>query len=479
MIKFLNDLRKSDTASFLIFENESINNRDWNSVTFDTCTLTASNISEVSLKNSDVVGTTIEISSLTDVDFSHSDICSTICKNTKFENVKFDVSTIKDCEFSSCEFENCSFEHVAMTYSKFEKCIFRNIKINQSSSYLNNFLNCEFVSCQFLGNFFYSLFVDCALNREFLSGKLLAHNIFIPAVKHELSEEVSLHQELIEKKMFINIEILKLNQSLIDPDRFIFESLIAIHKLISNSIVVRIEQIDFVRNFAETYFLKNMIRTITIVQAITIIDKIFEDTYSNENALRKSTDKLNQIKNTFFLEYINRINTMPALTIDFAHTQPTLYKFIFEEEPEVEISKIINKTLQKMGIEAVKATRISSEKGSFIEVVEFIKNAEPLIQIILSLTTGAVIPIVVENFKKKKDKDKPSTNNNTNYNGANFIVINNPSFNLINISSNQDCYSAAAQVLLENDVTVNTNFKGYSRANVRSVEIVVNDDKDS
>lgn len=479
MIKFLNDLRKSDTASFLIFENESIGSRDWSSVTFDTCTIAFSNINEVSLKNSDVVGTSIESSSLTDVDFSHSDICSILCKNTKLENVIFDVSTIKDCEFSSCEFENCSFEHVAMTYSKFENCIFKNIKINQSSSYLNDFKNCQFIGCQFLGNFFYSLFVDCKFNCEFISGKLLTHNIIMPTVKHELPEEEALLQELIEKKMFINIEILRLNQALIDPDRFIFESLIAIHKLISNSIVVRIEQIDFVRDFAETYFLKNMIRTITIVQAISIIDKIFEDTYSNENALRKSADKLNQLKNAFFLEYINRINTTPALTIDFTHTQPMLYKFIYEEEPEVEISEIINKTLQKMGINTVKATRVSSEKGSFIEVVEFIKNAEPLIQIILSLTTGVVIPIVVENIKKKKDKDKSSTNNGTNYNGEKIIVINNPSLNLINISSNQDCYSAATQVLLENGITVNTNFKGYSRENVRSIEIVVNDDKNS
>ena len=479
MVKFLNDLRKSDTASFLFFENESISNRDLSNVTFDSCTIVSSNLNEVSFKNSDVVGTTIESSSLKDVDFSHSDICSILCKNTKFENVIFDVSTIKDCEFSSCEFANCSFEHVAMTYSKFEDCILRNITIVQNSSYLNNFTNCQFINCRFLGNFFYSLFVDCEYNQEFISRKLLVHNIFTPAVKNELPEEENLRQELIEKKMFINIEILKLNQALINSDRFIFESLIAIHRLISNSILVRIEQIDFINNFAETFFSKNMICTITIIQAISIIDKIFEDTYSNENALRKSTDRLNQLKNTFFLEYINRVNTTPIPTIDFTHVQPMSYKFTYEEEPEVEISEIINKTLQKMGINAVKAMRVSSEKGSFIEIVEFIKNAEPLIQIILSLTTGAIIPIVVEKVKKKKEKDESSANNIINYNGENNIVIKNLCFNLINITSNQDCYSAAAQVLLENDVTVNTNFKGYSRENVRSIEIVVNDDQNS
>lgn len=479
MVKLLNDLCERDTASFLVFENESVSNRDLSYVTFDTCTIAFSNLNNVSLKNSDVVGTTIEKSSLSSVDFSHSDICSIFCKNTKLGNVIFDVSAIKDCEFLFCEFDNCSFEHVAMTYSKFEKCIFRNIKINQSSSYLNNFINCQFFNCQFNGNFFYSLFVDCEYSYEFISGKLLVHNIFIPTVKYELPEKETLHQELVEKKMFINIEILKLNQALIDPDRFIFESLIAIHKLISNSILVRTEQIDFVRNFSETLFSKNMVCTITIIQAISIIDRIFEDTYSNENALRKSTDKLNHLKNTFFLEYVNRVNSTPTFTIDFTHTQPTFYKFIYEEEPKVEISEIINKTLQKMGIKSVKAIRVSSEKGSFIEFVEFIKNAEPLIQIILSLTTGAVIPIVVEKIKKKNEKDKPSTNNFTDCKGDNNIVINNICLNLINVSSNQDCYSAAAQVLLENDVTASTKYKGYSRENVRSIEIVVNDDQNS
>ena len=477
MEKLLKDLKNGETTSYLVYENEEICDCDWGSVTIDTCHITHTSISNVILVNSDIIGTTFEESSFNEDDISHADICTISSEKVQFNRVIFDVSTIRDCEFSFCEFCECTFEHVAMTYSKFENCVFRNIIINQSSSYLNNFINCKFINCQFRGNFFYSLFINCEFTHEFITDKLLAYNFITPTDSVTSYDDNIFEKELVYNNMFINIEVYKLNHALIKPDMFIFETFIAIHKLLSHSIVVRMEQIEFIRKVSEFFCQKNMIATITIIQAISIIEKIFNETYERPSSIKKSKDKLNQLKNTLFLEYINRINETPALTIDFTKSQPIIYKITYENEPDIELSYIINTALQKMGISSVKAKRISSENGSFIEFMQFIKEAQPMIQLILSFTTGVVIPIVAGKIKKKKEKNsQPLIDNSLNYNGNNIIVINNLNMNLVNLSSNQECSSAIAQALLENSITVQSDFKGYSKDNIRSIEVVVNDE---
>ncbi len=154
------------------------------------------------------------------------------------------------------------------------------------------------------------------------------------------------------------------------------------------------------------------------------------------------------------------------MTIDYTHSQPCTYKITYEHEPEIEISKIINSVLDKMGIQSVKAVRISTEKGSFIEVIEFIQEAQPLIQILLSIATGVVVPLIVNKNKTSSSKPAKSQNAVEQSQATQPTIINN-----YYITQNQtiinNCVSCTMQVFAENDITASTNFKGYSRDNVQ------------
>lgn len=465
-----NDLKSlcvKDSLRYVVCDDEQITSADWESVTIDTCRIIKCQLQKCSLINADIIGTTFTGCTTEKVDFSHTDICTLIVRSTSFISDLFDISTIRDCEFSDCEFDSCSFEHAAMTHNKFINCTFNNITINQSSSYLNEFISCTFINCSFKGNFFYSSFINCNTQTEFLSTRLLGYNILLPS--RACIAEPDYLSKLKDKKMFLNIEIYKLNTNNINSDTFIYESLIAIHQLISNDILVRSEQLEFIQMITTHYIKCNQLSTFSILQAITIIDSIFEESKKDLAAFLKAKDNLNLLKNILFLEYVNRINNLPALTIDYTHSQPCTYKITYEHEPEIEISKIINSVLDKMGIQSVKAVRISTEKGSFIEVIEFIQEAQPLIQILLSIATGVVVPLIVNKNKTSSSKPAKSQNAVEQSQATQPTIINN-----YYITQNQtiinNCVSCTMQVFAENDITASTNFKGYSRDNVRTIE---------
>ena len=465
------ELKEKDTLSYRNCSDETIKDAQWGSVTIDSCIIMSCTIKNVMAKNADVLATKCNNSSFRKTDLSHSDLCSCIFQEINFQNVLFDTSAIRDCEFESCVFIDCSFEHSAMTNTEFINCKFENIVINQSSSYLNKFTNCTFENSSFHGNFFYSMFLECKNIDKLLSERLLTYNFLNTAIC-----EIQYKGEIIEKLkndcMFLNMEIYRLNTKNIMPDRFLIESLIAIHKLLSMGIILRSEQIEFVHHVAFYYIKCGLINTISIVQAINIIDEIFINADQEDMAFSKARNLLNQIKNELFLEYINRCNNTPAFTIDFKNSLPCIYKITYEKEPEVEISQIINTVLQRMGIDKIKATRIRTMRGSFIELVSFFEQAEPIINLITTLITGAAIPIIIEKMKKKNEapsKAKEIHNPiNITVNNNNITVLNNC---IIESNSvNQAWSNAAVSTLIDLGITEAHEYCGYSKNNIRSIE---------
>lgn len=466
MTNELHNPEANATLSYTNYSNENVKDAQWNSVTIESCEISSCIIQNVMAQNSDILGTNIVDTDIKKTDFSHSDLCSCIFKKILFQNVLFDISTIRDCEFEACVFVGCSFEHTAMSKAEFRNCRFEDITINQSSSYLNKFINCIFENSYFHGNFFYSIFLECKNTDKLLSERLFTFNLSDTA-----NGKIDYKDEVVEKLksgfLFLNMEIYRLNTGAISPESFLIESLIAINKLVSKGILLRSEQIEFVDNVAFHYINAGKINTISIVQAITIIDAIFQNTDTKNLAFIKAKELLNQIKNKLFLEYISRSSNVQVLTIDFDNPLPCIYKITYEEEPEVEISTIINTILQRMGKDSIKAARIKTMHGSFIEFVSFFEQAKPIIDLITTLLTGAAIPIITEKIKNKKEKAKePTPQINININ--NITVLNNHEIESNTV--NQSWSNAAVCSLLDLGVTQDNNYRGYSKSNIRSIE---------
>ncbi len=476
------ELKNNQSIRYITANNEVINSTNWNSVTIDGCIISDCSIINTNLGNSDIIGTTFIKCKHKNTDMSRSDICSIVASDTVFESIDFRMATMRDCEYNDCIFEECSFEHIAMTHTKYSNCIFRNISIEQSSSYLNEFYNCTFDNCSFKGNFYYSIFTNCNLCDHFLSDELRAFNMLLynkEAQKNIFSKDTI--EQLKDNYLFLNIEIYRLNMSEIRLDSFIIESLLAISQLIKNDIVIRLEQIEFIQKVFEFTCKYDPLPLLTIQQGINIIDTLFEGSETGGISLQKSQQCLNQLKNTMYLEYISKMNALPKIrTIDFSRNT-TIYKITYNEQPSVQLSEIINNILEGLDIKDKSAERIKTEKGSFIEFIKFFSDVEPIIQIIMSFTTGVITPIILAKIKNKSDKDKPIHNTQTinaiNSNINSPTVINN--YNII-LSEFDPITQQAAQmtskVLNSQRCSSLNGYLGYSKENIKSIEIINSED---
>lgn len=462
----LNNLKENGTLSYTNCESETIKSAQWDSVTIYSCRIISCLILDAMAKNSDIIGTNIDNAEIQNTDLSHSDICSCIFTKVLFKNVSFDISTIRDCEFESCTFVNCSFEHTAMTNTKYKDGRFIGISIKQSSSYLNTFLNCIFDNSTFCGNFFYSLFLECKNTEKLLSENLFTYNL-IDMSDSKIQYNDDMVENLRSSFLFLNMEIYRLNSGAISSESFLIESLVAINKLISKDILLRSEQIEFVEKVAFHYINVKKINVITIIQAIAIIDEIFKNSdYTNATFL-KSKELLNRIKNNLYIEYIKISNSTQIYTLDFEKPLPCIYKITYEQEPEIEISTIINTILHRMGKDNVSTERIKTMRGSFIEFISFFEQAKPLIDLITTLLTGAAVPIVVEKIKNKTKKNKEQMSQ-VNININNITILNN--YEVENYRVNQAWTNAAVCSLIDLGITQDNNYRGYSRDNMRSIE---------
>ena len=473
------ELRNNQSIRYITTNNEIIDSINWNSVTIDGCIISDCSIINTNLGNSDIIGTTFIKCKYKNTDLSRSDICSIVATDTVFENIDFRMATMRDCEYNKCIFEGCSFEHIAMTHTKYSNCIFRNISIEQSSSYLNEFYNCTFDNCCFKGNFYYSIFTNCNLCYQFLSNELRAFNMLLhnnEAQTNILKKDTIEH--LKDNYLFLNIEIYRLNMSENSLDSFIIKSLFAISQLIKNDIVIRLEQIEFIQKVFEFTCKYKPFPLLTIQQGINIIDTMFEESELGCISLQKSQQCLNRLKNTMYLEYISKMNTLPKIqAVDF-YSHTTIYKITYNEQPSVQLSEIINIISEGLNIKDKAAERIKTEKGSFIEFIKSFSDIEPIIQIIMSFTTGVITPIILAKIKNKSDNNKPINNNTQTINAINSninspTVINN--YNIILSEFDPKTQQAAqmtAKVLNSQKCSALNGYLGYSKENIKLIEII-------
>lgn len=477
---YLSDIKKKQSMRYCRMDDESVDNADWQSITIEGCIISGCNILSTTLFNSDIIGTTLIMCNIVNADFTHSDLCSNIASNVKFENVDFGMSTMRDCDYSECIFLDCKFEHIAMTHTKFINCTFKNIHIKQSSSYINEFYNCTFENCRFEGNFFYSIFSNCTICDDFISDKLRAFNLILNSnVLKANNTNNDLIAYLESNFLFLNIEIYKLNTFEINLDTFILESLIAIAQIIKHDVVIRLEQIEFIQKTFEYTCNFCHLTLLTINQGMNILDTIFEETSNNNIALQKTQPYLNQLKNTMYLEYVQRMNALPKVQTFELPSKSIICKITYKEKPSIQLSEIINNIFSRLNVDVV-SERIKTEKGSFVEFIKVLSVAEPLIQIILTLTTGVFVPIIIEKVKSKstQNKDNPNSQSIQNINTVNSninspTIINNYNITLTEFDpQTQKAAIVVVQALNTYNLNAANNYLGYSKENVQSVVII-------
>lgn len=165
---------------------------------------------------------------------------------------------------------------------------------------------------------------------------------------------------------------------------------------------------------------------------------------------------------------------------------PVTIKLTFENEPNVEMCAILTDFQKQLNIDSPAPVRIKTEKGSFIDWIQTHDEILKCLQIIISII-GLAIKLKPSS---KKISSKSSSNNEAHKSEKSNISQDNSSNNSNIFSSNGDvlvqlpgsiirqinqvqteqAISNAVNVFVINNMTINNNYHGINKYNIKNVE---------
>lgn len=466
---FFKNITSKGTISYNYIESEKIIERDLTELSLIGCNINSCIFKNVVMISSDVDGTIVNNCTFDSSDWSYTDFCSINVRDSIFININFGMSTMNNCHFDNCKFIYCNFDHIAMNNSTYERCEFEYIKLLQSSTYLNFYNKCTFSKCNYNGNMYYNIFSDCQFLKTKFSLKLLSYNYWgaycdFEAIGFDSNELEVLQNQVLEQKLLINSVTIKLNLEK-DFDIAMLQYMFAIYKLLENDILIRDEQISFIYHILNFLVDNDLICPVTCVQMLSITQHIYN--VFNNNAFQKSEKMLNLLLNKLNILY-QEIGQEVNYQQNDSNDSLNVIKIIFEQEPAIEICTLINEIKQNLNIEGPAAVRIKSEKGSFLEWIQCYDSVLGCLQLLIDVLG---LGIAIQGFhKRKKEKDASDDNfEMTEFDQKELLKIVN---NTIKKQQFNPEVNTTLQVILKNDVVAQNNFKGYKKSNIRSIEII-------
>lgn len=464
----------NDTISYKYINEECVVKRNLAEMNIIGCTIEASIFENVVFNLSDFDGTMIIQCKFIDGDWSRTDCCSLNISNTIFKNVNFSLSTMRNCDFEQCIFIGCDFNHIALSGSRFTKCTFRDIHLSHSSTYLNIYESCIYESCTFNGAFYYNLLLHNTYNDVLYNQKLLAYNYFLMDKIDDLAsigfsdlQKEDLKNYLTENNLLINLVILNLNETS-DVDLSLIRFIIAIGEILKVGLLVREEQLQFIQKFLRFLLNNEMISAVTIVECLSYLenDINFFDS-SNSTVYEKCRESLNLIKNELYQAYQIMGSSISYFNKTDETGQEHIVKLIYCQEPQIPICSIINEIRKSLGINAPEAIRLKTEKGSFIEWISCYDSVLQCLQLFVTVL-GLGYTIVSEQKKGEKEIDSEKENV-SNITSTQMIDILNKAISKQKINTD---FSQTISIVVKNEIVATKKFRGYSKSNVQSIDII-------
>lgn len=474
---FFSNMRHSDTISYKCINEEYVEKSDLENKNVIGCTVQDSTFTEVNFNSSDFDGTILIHCKFINGDWSRTDCCSLTASNTIFDEIDFTWSTMRNCDFKQCTFIGCKFDHIALSGSNFEQCQFKDIHLVQSSTYLNSYVSCTFDNCDINGNFYYNMLMHNTYVKSFFSKKLFAYNYFLLSDGSDLTKlglnellQDELRDYLIQNKLLVNLVILQLNQTN-DVDISIIQFIVAIGEILRTGLLVREEQLQFIYKFLQFLLKEEMLSAVTLVESLSYLErslKIF-DTQQNA-AYNKCKDTFNLIRNEIYQAYQSMGQSISLIYDESAANIERTVKIVYEQEPQIPICSIINEIKTSLGINAPDAIRVKTEIGSFHEWITCYDSVLQCLQLFIAVLGLGYT--VISNHKKKAPEKKVENieaDDSSDISSEQMVALLNKALSKQKVNPE---FSQAIQIVVKNDIVSTKKFQGYSRSNVRSIDIV-------
>lgn len=482
-IKKILDLKADEIYHYNNWNKSIIENSNLHSISLKWCEFIEIDFIKCILANSDWEGCRALNCLYSGVSFENSDITSIYFENCEFNKVTFKGATTTDVSFINCKFINCDFNHIVLNSSSFKNCTFTRFKLRQSSTYLNQFIDCVFDDSYIYGNFMYNLFINAHFNKTDIASDLMSSNFgFTDSNLKELSLEKTyfkqLQQKLLDNKDYVSAAIISLNLEEKAFDNAILISIQVIIEQLRCNILVRNEQLMFFSLILNRLLNENKLSLYMVLFIINILEQ--RKLFANNIALEKSESVINQIHNMLFEHYRKIIKDIDSeLNQIKSKNSPLTLKITYVEEPSIPICSLLIQIMNAVGINGAVPIRKETAKGSFIEWIKCYDNILKCLQLFISIL-GLQIKLKKNNSAEDhSESESKATENNEiekkeNGNVTNSLVFQIPESVLHQLDSVQTekDVSKVINIFVLNGVSVNNNFQGYNNFNVQKIEFL-------
>lgn len=468
-MNLLSQISQNNELVFKNIEQQTFENIDVQKLTIKNSIIKRCDFINVNLGHCDLLSSKLYKVQFKNVSLKCADIYSLWFSDCKFENVDFSDAGIEDITFIHCQFRDCIFEDTGLKNCTFSNSHFYNIKPGSAGIILNQYNDCLFEQCAFRGTFLYQIFDKCKFIKVKMDYSLLKYNFGIGKSEIEYYRDgnpieglTQLHDLLLnecaEQNIFLNAVFVDFNLSSTINPKLIIKSIEAIELMLSKEILIRTDEILFLKKLYQFMYESKIIAPIILYE---LLNKIREmNKFKSLNiAYAKSREALSLIYNDLYFDFFTFCDELQLKLENLPQLDMPLQLFIdYEHEPNIPLTALLNKCLPDTFV------RIKAEQGSFHEIIDMLPQGIDVLNIFLQIL-GISIPIIYTEVKAKSKKEKPQNKIDKT---VNFNIINQSNSKNSNKIVQQTCKALAASSI------INENFNGYNNSNIKEIKIQYN-----
>ena len=453
-------------------------------------TVLSGNLQNICFYNASFLSTKFSKVTFEKCNLKSADICSIWANSCYFHSTDFSNATISDSTFIKCTFDKSVFESVSLMRCQFIDCTFEQFLIDDSTFSLNTFIKCRIKETHFTESFYYQIFDNCTFYKVSMLPSLLGFNfVFSSKVFAKLSKGVDISEieiDFINNGLYINAAIFRINQIQNYYDQAMTACVAAIGKMIEHDILIKAEEIEFLKNLTCYFYEHKQIAPISILQIWKLLNNYTLNALTNTSA-SKAMSHIREYANMLYFNFIDFQKELQEyldqLPKNFSITDTAELKIIYSNKPIFPLLDLLTEFSTLVHPKCPVPNLIRTEKGSFIEYHNIAVAVIPYLQTFFSFL-GIVVPIIIYKNEKKindyKENEKKSIATNSTENTELKITLTTNGVNCspillpgcTNITSNTNVIVSDMVKILESQQKINrAGFCGYNAQNIQSITI--------
>jgi uncharacterized protein YjbI with pentapeptide repeats len=407
----LNLAPKSD-LTFKLIEGGSFRGIAAPQSMFDGSLLRDCEFEDVDLSRCDFEGVNFQNCVFAKTSFENSNIRSSWLTNCQFQQCDFADAYIEDCTFSSCEIRNNSFERAILNASTLLRCVLTGNSFRKGSFTLDTFRNCSLMNstlgdCTFLNH----LMLECELHEIKINAEsigtcfgiterdlrgfdliYLGRDVYKAGEFPNIVE--ALEQEYVKRRWFLPLALFRLNfarQPVLEALRNARDALLL---PLTHDGPVRRDDAAFFRMILRELAQQERLPVLSCVE---IVDKI-SDTTTERKVQQNSLEHLRGVAadcKDLLQVMLARFEQESLHELRILHEDVSCTaRITFDFEPSVDVAELMNLSATHSGLAIAHSTSIESTKtGSFIATIATTVFTVAAFQMVLFLVNGCVFQI--------------------------------------------------------------------------------------